>query len=211
MEPIAVALAVIIVIVFIILLGGVYLGSTQKHINPTPAPTTVPWTVPTFPPETTSPAAPETAPPTPEVTTPEPTPTMPATYVVAATPFHDRKYYPLPYYSTIYDPRVNLPPVIFQQTYKLNFQDEAVVAKVAKAPLIIDFSVTPAFYNPNKVYFFLTIRNNDTQQLLAQDGFYGPYSENSPKRMFFSSPGTYHINMNGGFVSVSLTLRAPNP
>jgi hypothetical protein len=205
MEPVAVALAVIIVVVAIILFGGFYLKVTHPAPSPTPAPvetalvTEIPTTVP----------APETTPATPETTIPTPTPTQPPTYAVAATPIRDPNYYPLPYYSTVYDPRAsNLPPVIFQQSYEFNFQYEAVVAKVNRAPLIIDFAVSPGSSSPIRSFFLITVRENSTKKLLAQDGYFRTYSAQSPKRLIFSSPGTYHINMYGSFVNVVLTLRA---
>lgn len=207
MEPIAVAFAVVVVVAMIILLGGVYLRSTQPPPTPTPVPvettlaTEIPTTIPT--------AIPETEPPTPELTTLPPTPAPPHTYAAPATPIRDPSYYTLPYYSTVYDPRQNMPPVIFQQSYTFNFQYEAAVATVIKPPLIIDFAVSPGSSSPIRSFFLITIRNNETQRLLAQDGYFRTYSAQSPKRLIFSSPGTYHINMYGSFVSVSLTLRAP--
>lgn len=203
MEPVAIAFAVVIVVVMIILFGGFYLRATQTPITPTPTPepvTTMVTGIPT--------PLPETTPPTPETTTPPPTPTQPRTYAATAIPFNDRKYYKLPYLSTVYNPRGNLPPTIFQKSYEGKFQDEAVVANVLQAPLIIDFVLTQA-QSPTRSFFFITVRNNATRQLLAQEGFYGAYSEDRMKRLCFSSPGSYHINMYGGFVTVELTIRAP--
>jgi hypothetical protein len=206
-EPAAIALGIIIVIVFVVILGGQIVKVQQaSHVTPTPVPETP---VITEIPTTLSETAPETT-PTPEITTPPPTPTLPETYAVAATPIRDPNYYPLPYYSTVYNPRANMPPVIFQQSYQFNFQYEAVVVKVAQPPLIIDFAVSPGSDSPIRSFFLITIRDNVTQKLLAQDGYFRTYSSNSPKRLFFSSPGIYHINMYGSFVSASLTLRAHN-
>ena len=204
-EPVAVALGIVIVIVVIVLFGAFSFGASQKHlVTPTPVPmaatvTEIPTTVPT----------PETTPPTTETTTPPPTPTQPKTYATAATPIRDPNPYVLPYYSTIYNPKGEVFPTIFQQSYTFNYQYEAVVAQVLQAPLIIDFAVTPGSSSPIRSFFLITVRDNTTQKLLAQDGYFRTYSSNSPKRLTFSSPGTYHINMYGGFVSVDLTLRAP--
>jgi len=206
-EPAAIALGIIIVIVFVVILGGQFVKVQQaSHVTPTPVPETPSITeIPTTVPETTL-ATPE---PTIEVPTPPPITTPQGSYVVAATPYHDKKYYLLPYRSTIYDPRTAfLPPIIFQQSYKFDFQDEAVVAYIVNSPMIVDYTMTRSV-SPTRTFFYLTVRNNKTQELLAQDGFYGPFSENSQKRYFFSSPGTYHINMYGGFISVDLAIRAP--
>jgi hypothetical protein len=207
-EPAAVALAIIIVIVAIVLFGAFYFRASQPAlVTPTPVPETatvteIPATIPT--------ALPETTQPTPETTTPPPTPTTPhGNYAVAATPIRDPNYYKLPYYSTVYDPRGKMPPTIFHQSYQFNFQYEAVVANIVQAPLIIDFAVSPGSSSPIRSFFLITVRENSTQKLLAQDGYFRTYSSNSPKRLIFSSPGTYHINMYGSFVSADLTLRAP--
>lgn len=204
MEPVAVAFAVIIVVVGVILFGGFYLKFSQPQPTPTPTPETPMVTeIPT----TEATTAPETVAPTPEITAPEPTPTQDRTYAAPATPYNDKKYYVLPYKSSVYNPKGNLPPVIYHATYSGKFQSEAVVAHVLQAPLIVDFILTSS-QSPTRSFFYLTVRNNKTEELLAQEGFYGPYTIDIGKRFYFSSPGDYHINMYGGFVTVDLTLRA---
>ena len=206
MEPVAVALGIIIVIVAVMLFGGFYLKVTQAPATPAPTPVTpqvteIPTEIPTTIPETT---------PTPvEVTLPHPPTTPPGNYAVVAKPYNDKKYYKLPYRSTVYDPRASMPPVIYSQSYTGKFQSEAVVVHLVNPPLLIDYSLTSA-QSPTRSFFYLTLRNNATQELLAQDGFFGPYSIDSMKRITFSSPGDYHINLYGGFVGVELTLRAPS-
>ncbi|HVN66590.1 MAG TPA: hypothetical protein VMT31_08260 [Methanomicrobiales archaeon] len=205
MEPVAVALGIIVVIVAVMLFGGFYLKITQTPIAPTPTPITpvvteVPAEIPT--------PLPETNPPPQVTTTPVPTPTPERSHAGPAIPYNDKKYYNLPYKSTYYNPKGNLPPTIYQQTYVGKFQSEAVVVRALQAPLIVDFILTSA-QSPTRSFFFLTLRNNETHELLAQEGFYGPYTENPQKRLFFSSPGEYHINMYGGFVTVDLIIRAP--
>jgi hypothetical protein len=204
-EPAAIALGIIIVIVFVVVLFGHSVRVSQaSHVTPTPVPETAVITeVPTVIPETT----PEI--PTPEITTPSPVPTERGTYAESATPIRDPSPYVLPYYSTVYNPKGQSFPTIFQQSYTFNFQYEAVYANVVRAPLIIDFAVSPGSSSPIRSFFIITVRDNKTQKLLAQDGYFRTYSSNSPKRLYFSSPGSYHINMYGGFVTADLTLRAP--
>jgi hypothetical protein len=205
-EPAAVALGIIIVIVAIILFGGFYLRATQPQITPTPTPGPVTTIVPMIPTTLPPTTAPETTPPT---QTPPPAPTQRGTYAESAKAIRDPNPYVLPYHSTYYNPKGRAFPTIFQQSYTFNYQYEAVVAQVVQAPLIIDFAVTPGSSSPVRSFFLITVRENTTQQLLAQDGYFRTYSSDSPKRLIFSSPGIYHINMYGGFVSVDLTLRAP--
>jgi hypothetical protein len=205
MQPVAVALGIIIVIAGLMLFGSVYLKMTQAPLAPAATPQPVTTVLPTQVPTT----LPETSEPTPEMTTPVPTPTRDRSFATAAKPSEDAdKYYNLPYKSTVYNPKGNLPPTIYHQTYDGKFQKEGVDARVLQAPLIIDFVLTSA-QGPTRSRFLLTVRNNETQELLAQEGFYGAYTENSQKRLYFSAPGTYHIDMYGTFVNVDLTVRAP--
>jgi hypothetical protein len=206
-EPAAVALGVIAVIVVVVLfLGhGISSGTTIGPPSPdvlTPI-TPEPSEKATPPPSTTPEITPETP------TTPPPAPTERGTYAESATPIRDPNPYVLPYYSTVYNPKGQVFPTIFQQSYSFKYQYEAVVAQVVQAPLIIDFAVTPWSDSPVRSFFLITVRDNATQKLLAQDGYFRTYSSSSPKRLYFSSPGTYHINMYGGFVSATLTLHAP--
>jgi len=208
-EPAAIALGIIIVIVFVVILGGQFVKVQQaSHVTPTPVPKTpsiteIPTTIPT--------TVPETPPPTPEIPTPPPVATPRGTYAESAKPIRDPNPYVLPYYSTVYNPKGQYFPTIFHQSYEFNFQYEAVYANVVKAPFIIDFAVSPGSSSPIRSFFLITVRDNTTQKLLAQDGYFRTYSSNSPKRLYFSSPGSYHINMYGSFVNADLTLRAPTP
>ncbi len=207
-EPVAIALSLIVVIVIIVIFVDVGLSLTQPHIKPTPTPepvTTEVTEILTTPPAT----VPETTPPTPETTTPSPTPTLPPTWAAAATPIEDPNTYDLTSNSTFYNPAGQNFPVIFQQSYTFKYQYEAVIAKVAKPPLIIDFAVSPGSSTPTLSFFLITVRDNATEEILAQDGYFRSYSSNSPKTLYFSSAGTYHINMYGAFVGVDLTIMAP--
>jgi hypothetical protein len=206
-EPAAVALGIIVVVIIIVLFGAVSFRATQQPlVTPTPVPVTptvteIPTAVLTTVPETTQPV--------PETPTPPPAPTPRGTYAESTTPIRDPNPYVLPYYSTYYNPKGRAFPLIFQRSYAFNYQYEAVIAKVDKSPFIIDFAVVPGSDSPIRSFFLITVRDNTTQKLLAQDGYFRTYSSNSPKRLMFSSPGIYHINMYGGFVNVDLSLYAP--
>jgi hypothetical protein len=205
MEPVAVALGVIIVVAALILFGGFYLKVTQPATSPAPVETTpvteIPTTVPTTLPETTPPGS--------ETTTPSPTPTLPGTYATVATPIRDPNLYNAPDYTTIYNPKGRTFPTIFHQTYEGKFQYEAIFAKVVNSPFIIDFAVSPGSTSPVRSFFIITVWDNTTHKVLAQDGYFRTYSAESPKRLYFSFPGKFYIEMHGAFVTVDLTLRAP--
>ena len=207
MEPVAVAFAVVVVLAMIILLGGVYLRTTQPEPTPTPTPweTMAVTEIPT--PEPTP--LPETAPPTPEVTTPAPAPTQRGTYAESAIPIRDPKIYNAPDYTTFYNPKGRVFPTIFHKSYDMDFQYEAIYAEVNNPPFIIDFSVAPESSSPIQSFFIITVRDNTTKKVISQDGFFRTYSAESPKRLYFSFPGKFHVDLYGGFTNVDLTLRAP--
>jgi hypothetical protein len=204
MEPVAVALGIIIVIVAVMLFGGFYLKFTQAPITPTPTPVTpVVTEIPTEIPTTE-----ETPPPTPEVTLP-PTPTIPqGSYVVIATPIRDEGIYNAPDFRSAYKRMGADFPVIYQHDYDGKFQYEALNAVIVHPPFIVDFAVTPGSSSPVRSFFIITVWDNTTHKVLAQDGYFRTYSANSPKRLQFSFPGNFYVEMHGGFVTVDLTFRA---
>jgi hypothetical protein len=206
LQPIGIALGVIILIGFFLILGGQYLKfSEEAKVTPTPVPETPAITEP----PTTEPTPETTVPPTPVVTTPPPVPTLRGTYAEVAEPVRDPKVYNAPDYTTVYNPKGRGFPVIFQKHYDMDFQYEGVYADIINSPFIIDFSVSPESNSPIRSFFIITVRDNTTQKVISQDGYFRTYSAQSPKRLYFSSPGKYHITVYGGFVTADLTLRAP--
>ncbi len=205
-EPAAVALGIIIVIVAIILFGGFYLRATQPQITPTPTPGPVTTIVPMIPTTLPPTTAPETTPPT---QTPPPAPTQRGTYAESAKTIRDPNIYNAPDFRTVYNLKGRAFPTIFHQTYEGKFQYEAISAEVVNPPFIIDYAVTPGSSSPVRSFFIITIWDNTTHKVLAQDGYFRTYSAESPKRLYFSFPGKFYIEMHGGFVTVDLTLRAP--
>jgi hypothetical protein len=205
-EPAAVALGIIIVIVAIILFGGFYLRATQQPlVTPTPVPLPTMVTGIATPVPTT---VPETTPPTPEITA-APTPTPRGTFAKSATPIRDPSIYNAPDFRTVYNLKGRAFPTIFHQTYEGKFQYEAISAEVVNPPFIIDYAVTPGSSSPVRSFFIITVWDNTTHKVLAQDGYFRTYSAESPKRLYFSFPGKFYIEMHGGFVTADLTLRAP--
>ena len=205
-EPVGIAIGVVVVLVIIVLFVDFGLSVTQPHIppTPTPEPVTEVTEIPTTLPPTT-----ETTAPTPEETTLPPTTPPPIAWAVPATPIRDTNLYNAPDYTTTYNANGQVFPIIYEQTYVGKFQYEAVYAEVVKPPFIIDFTTSPGSTSPIRSFFFITVWDNSTHQVLAQDGYFRTYSANSPKRLLFSFPGKFYIEMHGAFVTVDLTLRAP--
>jgi hypothetical protein len=108
-------------------------------------------------------------------------------------------------------PQYRVDPALFTQVYHnhftLNYTSIGLLATVKNAPLVIDFSVIPG--NPDPVYsfFILTVRDADRGVVVGQEGYGRTFSTESPKRLVFTSPGKYHINLYGTLVDVDLGIR----
>ena len=109
----------------------------------------------------------------------------------------------------------------FQKTYTLNGNAVGMVVNVETGPLIIEFDVHPAvdcMNNPgscrgslaasvNRPYFIITVRDNTTQKIVAQDGYGREFSSDTSDRvMTIYGQGQYHITLEGSWLDVTLGI-----
>ncbi len=108
-------------------------------------------------------------------------------------------------------PEYRVDPALFTEVYRkqfsLNYNSVGLLATVDKAPLVIDFSVTPGNRDPVYSFFILTVRDAGSRQVVGQEGYGRTFSTESPKRLVFTSPGKYHLNLYGNWVDVDLRVR----
>lgn len=108
-------------------------------------------------------------------------------------------------------PEYRVDPALFIQVYSkrftMNYNSVGLLATVEKAPLVIDFAVVPGSDNPNYAFFILTVRDADEKVVVGQEGYARTFSTESPKRMVFTRPGRYHLNLYGTMVDVNLLIR----
>jgi len=101
-------------------------------------------------------------------------------------------------------------PALFAEVYRNRFtfayNSVALLATADEAPLIINFSVTPARAGPSS-FFILTVRDAESGVVIGQDGYARTFTTDSPKQMVFLSPGKYHLNLYGNLVNVELGIR----
>jgi len=108
-------------------------------------------------------------------------------------------------------PEYRVDPTLFTEVYRnrftFSYNTEGLLATVDKAPLVIDFTTTPGNANPNYCFFILTVRDADSGTVIGQEGYARTFSTENPKRMVFTRPGKYHLNLYGNWVDVDLGIR----
>jgi hypothetical protein len=108
-------------------------------------------------------------------------------------------------------PEYRVDPALFTEVYHdrftMNYNSVGLLATVEKAPIVIDFSVTPGHANPNYCFFILTVRDAGSGEVIGQEGYARTFSTETPKRLVFTSPGKYHLNLHGNLVDVDLRIR----
>jgi hypothetical protein len=131
--------------------------------------------------------------------------------VVSALPYPPAEPYEIDPRFVRNAPEYRVDPALFTEVYRnrftLAFNTAGLLATVDRAPLVIDFSTTPAHTNPNYCFFILTVRDADTETVVGQEGYARTFSTENPKRMVFTRPGRYHLNLYGNMVKVDLVLR----
>ncbi len=96
---------------------------------------------------------------------------------------------------------------VFRERYSLKYSSAGLLATVDEAPVVIDFSVIPGNRDPVYSFFILTVRDADSGTVVGQEGYGRTFSTESPKRLVFLAPGTYHLNLYGNLVDVELAIR----
>ncbi len=104
-------------------------------------------------------------------------------------------------------------PVVpfFQETYSLSWNNIAILARPSSPPFIIDFTVEADSENPYDARVLLTVRDNATHEVIAEDGYNGEYSSDPEKRIVIRREGDYHVNLYGYRAYVDLSLKEGVP
>jgi hypothetical protein len=147
----------------------------------------------------------------------------PADSVAEVTPFLTPDPYPV-----IHGTRINATPLdndpldrtpVFEKTYTLDGGAVGLLVNVPKGPLYIAFVVTPEYdcmKNPdscrgnlaasvNRPYMTITVRDNKTHEIVAQDGYGSIYSSDTGQETF-SNTG---LDLTTGITSTSTTTPGP--
>jgi hypothetical protein len=95
----------------------------------------------------------------------------------------------------------------FENTYKLMYNNVAVLATVEQAPFVIEFWTSASSKNPYDALAVITIRNAATGDIVAEDGYNGQYSSDSYKLITIRDSGQFHVNIYGMRTTIQVKLR----
>jgi hypothetical protein len=161
--------------------------------------------------------------PAPSIPVPTVTPQQPALVQEAApilTPndnviLHAVQINTTPGYYLLYKPWV------FTKTYTLRDNATALLVNVTEGPLVIGFTVNPmydcladpdscrgtALVSVNNPYLTITVRDNQTQEIVAEDGYAGEYSSNTTERyIMVYREGQFNITITGSGLDVTISI-----
>ena len=147
----------------------------------------------------------------------------PADSVAEVTPFLTPDPYPI-----IHGTRIDATPLdddpldrtpLFEKSYSLDGNAVGLLVNVPKGPLYIAFVVTPKYdcmqspdscrgnlaASVNRPYMTITVRDNQTQEIVAEDGYAGKYSSDTGQETFSNSG----LDLNTGITSTSTTTPGP--
>ena len=109
----------------------------------------------------------------------------------------------------------------FTRTYTLRGESVGLLVNVIQAPLVISFDVNPMYDcmdNPDSCrgdlrnpmtqpYFILTVRDNQTLEIVAEDGYGRIYSsQKTDREIKIFSTGQYHLTFTGNYLDVTLSI-----
>ncbi|OPX69506.1 MAG: hypothetical protein A4E37_00356 [Methanoregulaceae archaeon PtaB.Bin056] len=99
----------------------------------------------------------------------------------------------------------------FQEAYSLSWNNIALVAEPKSPPFVIEFKVEAGTKNPYDAQVLITVRDNVTGRVVAEEGYNGAYSSEPEKRIIIREAGKYHINIYGYKAGVHIVLRGGVP
>ncbi|MDH7593869.1 MAG: hypothetical protein QHG99_05885 [Methanomicrobiales archaeon] len=100
---------------------------------------------------------------------------------------------------------------IFSASHALKYTNIAFIAEVANPPFIIDLSTQAEDPNPWYSFLIVTVRDAETKEVLAEDGFGRRYSTDRSKEIILYRAGKFHVNVYGARVRVDIRIITGDP
>jgi hypothetical protein len=114
----------------------------------------------------------------------------------------------------------------FTQTYSLGGAPVGLGVNVTKAPFLIYFTINPKYdclndpdscrgtvlVTVNRPYCTITVTDNQTHRVVAQDGYAREFSSNKTDRSItIYGTGEYLITLTGNYLDITLSLASGDP
>jgi hypothetical protein len=95
---------------------------------------------------------------------------------------------------------------IFQTSFSPGYSSEGIRVDVKKGPLLVNYQVSPRNYDPRISFFVITIRDLESNRIVAQDGYGEPFTSTPEKQIIIYGEGPYHVNLYGNQVDVNVGI-----
>jgi len=95
----------------------------------------------------------------------------------------------------------------FSGSYNLKWDNIALLARPSAPPFVIEMKFNSWTSNPYDARAIVTVRNNQTGEVVAEDGYNGEFSSEGEKRICIRESGEYHVNIYGYRTTVNIVLR----
>lgn len=121
------------------------------------------------------------------------------------------------------NPPSRVPAPFFKKTYPMRGNATGLIVMAPQGPLVIMFDVRPVadcIEDPkscrgdtikpvNRPYFTLTVRDHETNGIVAEDGYGREFSsEKSNRTLKVYRDGRFHLTLTGNFLDVTLAVAA---
>ncbi|MDI9633025.1 MAG: hypothetical protein QFX32_03085 [Methanolinea sp.] len=115
---------------------------------------------------------------------------------------------PLPSYPDFFPRPFAYPTApFFTSTYRLNWENVGILARPSEPPFVIEMAFEAETKNPYDARAVVTVRNNQTGEIVAEEGYNGEYSSEPEKRIAIREAGEYHVNIYGYQTTLTIVLR----
>lgn len=132
-------------------------------------------------------------------------------------------------YKTLHATRINrtednrsvVRTPVYENSYILRGNAYGLIVNATKGPLIVTYDVTPVYdcldkpdtcrgtmqVSVNRPYCIITVRDNESRAILAQDGYAREYSsQKSDRTITIFKDGQFHITLEGNYLTVKLSI-----
>jgi hypothetical protein len=120
----------------------------------------------------------------------------------------DEKTLVFSYNRTAYTYNLETPPLLIEVTLTV---PNITKTRVITDPVSGGDKIVPITYPNPSAFFEVTVRDIETNRIIARNGYGGMYDVSYGKKVWIRYPGEYYIEFTGNLVTANVKFRAPNP